>query len=914
MSREAGKNLKRAADDLLHRTSGRTAAQSLEAYRRFRRLEEHRLRLGIATGVGGREIVRQRSDFVDIMCRRLFAQVSMEIFGRVTPRGFTVLAFGGYGRREMNPFSDIDIMFLHAGVRPDEKETAATQEIIRMLWDMGFKVGHSVRSIPLAISQANEDLRTKTALLESRWLCGDRGLFSKFRSEFERRCVKGREAAYIAWRLEDQKRQHERHGATFAMQEPNIKEGAGGLRDCQSLLWIGFFRCRAASMTKLVERKFLTENERRQLEKAYDFLLAVRTQMHLVNRRPADTLTLHLQGQIAVRMGYSQKHVLKRVEEFMRDYYRHARAIQRITETAVQRMTPDLKPSRMKLLLGLFTGHRSGRFDGFISRGGEMFAENASIFTRDPQRLMRMFQHAQKRRLTLSGELRDLTRKRLGLVNTTFRYSRAAREVFLSILSQKGNVGRILRLMHDTDFLGRYLPEFGKLTCLVQHEFFHRYTADEHTLLCVDKLDALFETEDPKFAGYREIFQRCEHPSTLYLALLMHDTGKAAGRRYHEEAGAMLAARAARRLQLPPEQRRALTLLVDHHGLLSKTAQSRNLDDPATISRFAEMVQSKRNLDDLMLITLADGQGVSDSGWSDWKETLVWQLYEYTRAFFNEGDAFFGRRRVDLEEMRRVVIEKLAADYADETEAHFSMMPERYFHTFDADAVAGHIRIFRAFYEQQSDADAIGLKPALAWKHHHGRGHSEVLVCGWDRPGLVLRLCGAFLSAKMNILSADIYTRNDNLVLDIFRVCDVKHHPVTNERDHRTVEKLVVESLLDSDFDFAPHIARARRSASFVMPREADVPTRMAIDNHSHPSFTIVDIETPDRMGLLYDLFASLTRLNLSLVLARVTTEKEVAMDTFYLVRAADGGKVTDDSAIRELQRALQDAAVPPQR
>lgn len=916
MNRDADKNLRRADEDLLQRITGKTAAQSLEAYRRFRRLEEHRLRLRIAAGAGGRDVVRRRSDLVDILCRRLFAQVCTESFGRAKPRGFAVLAFGGYGRREMNPFSDVDIMFLHAGAQPDAKETAATQQIIRMLWDIGFKVGHSVRSIPLAIAQANEDLRTKTALLESRWLCGDRELSARFRREFERRCVKGREAAYIAWRLEDQKQQHERHGATFAMQEPNIKEGAGGLRDCQSLLWIGYFRCRAGSLAKLVEKKFLTEDERRLLEKSLDFLLSVRTQMHFINKRPTDTLTLHLQGQVATRMGYPQKHILKRVEEFMRDYYRHARAIQRITETAVQRMIPDLKPSRINLLLGLFASRsrRPEYFDGFFARGGEMYAESASIFTQDPQRLMRMFQHAQTRHLTLSSELRDLTRKCLDLVNRTFQYSAAARGVFLSILANKGRVGRILRLMHETDFLGRYLPEFGKLTCLVQHEFFHRYTADEHTLLCLDKLDALAGTEDPKLRGYREIFQRCDTPATLYLALLMHDTGKAGNRRHHEEASAMLAARVARRLQLPPAQRRALILLVDNHGLLSKTAQTRNLDDPATISRFAGMVQDVRNLDDLMLITLADGQGTSDAGWSDWKEALVWQLYGSTRAFLKEGDAFFGRQQVDFEEMRGAAAEKLGADYADEMDAHFSLMPERYFHTFGVDAIAGHIRIFRAFYEQQLREDATGLRPALAWKHHSGQGHSEVLVCGWDRPGLVSRLCGAFLSAKINVLSADIHTRGDNLVLDIFRVCDAKHRPVTNERDHQTVEKLIGESLLDPDFDFAPHIAKARRRAGFVMAQEADIPTRIAIDNHNHPSFTIADIETPDRLGLLYDLFAALTRLGLSLALARVTTEKEVAMDTFYLVRASDGGKITGDDAVRELQQALQSAAVPARR
>ncbi len=914
MSHDPDKILKRAADDLDRQTEGKAAAQSLDAYRRFRRLEEHRLRLRISSGAGGREVVRQRSDLVDILFRRLFAQACEEAFGRAKPDGFAVLAFGGYGRREMNPFSDVDIMFLHAGEQLDAKETAAVQQIIQMLWDIGFKVGHSVRSIAEAIVQSNEDLKTKTAMLESRWLCGDRELFNKFRAEFERKCVKGKEAAYTAWRLVNQQEQHKQHGSIVSMQEPNIKEGVGGLRDYQSLLWIGCFHAGANSTAKLVERKILTESERRLLEKAHDFLLRVRTEMHFINKRPTDTLTLHLQGQVATRLEYPQKHMLTRVEEFMRDYYRHTRNIQRITETAVHRIVPELEPAPARRLLGLFAvrAPRPEHFDGFYAKEGRLHAESPSIFTQDPQRLMRMYQHAQVRHLSLSPELRDLARKRLSLVNRTFQYSRAAREVFLAILSRKGQVGRILRMMHETDFLGRYLPEFGRLTCLVQHEFFHRYTADEHTLLCIDKLDALIDTADPKLKGYRSLFQQCDDPATLYLALLMHDTGKAEHRRHHEEASAMMAARVARRLQLTSEQRRAIVLLVDNHYLLSKTAQSRNLDDPATISHFAGIVQTVENLDSLMLITLADGQGTSDTGWSDWKEVLVWQLYQSTRAFLADGAAFFEQRRVGFEELRAEVAEKLGPDYADEVAAHFSQMPERYFRMSSASQIAGHVRMFRKFYEHQMLEDATGLCPVLKWMHHPEQGHSEVLVCGWDHPGLIARICGAFLAAKINILSADINTRGDNLVLDIFRVCDAKHRPVENERDHRTVEKLLDESLLDPGFDFAPHIAKARRRVGYLMSQEADIPTRITVDNEGHPSFTIVDIETPDRMGLLYDLFATITRLGLSLELARITTEKEVAMDTFYLCRAADGAKLSSDSEIRSLQQALHEAAVAP--
>lgn len=915
MSQPTDKILERAENDLERQTRDKTTAESLAAYQRFRRLEEHRLRLRISSGAGGREVVRQRSDLVDILFRNLYAQVTGEAGLKAKTEGLAVVAFGGYGRREMNPFSDVDIMFLHAGSRPDARQSEAIQTTIRMLWDIGFKVGHSVRSVAEAIAQANGDLQTKTSMLESRFLCGDREMFTTFRADFERRCLKGKEEAYVAWRLANQKELHDQYGRIVSMQEPNIKHGAGGLRDYQNLLWTGAVHAGANSTAKLVEKKILTDSERRLLEKAYDFLLRVRTEMHFINKRPIDTLTLHLQGQVANRLDYPQKHILKRVEEFMRDYYRHTRNIQRITETALDRMVPELKPEPARgRLLGLFAPRtpRLERFDGFYAKNGLLHAESSSIFAQDPQRLMRLFQHAQLRQLSLSPSLTDLVRKRLGLVNRTFQYSRAAREVFLSILSRKGKVGRILRLMHETDFLGRYLPEFGRLTCLVQHEFFHRYTADEHTLVCIDKLDALIDGDDPKLKGYRALLQKCEHAAILYLALLMHDTGKAENRRHHEEASAMLATRAARRLQLDPKQRRALVFLVDNHFLVSKTAHSRNVDDNATIEHFAKMVQTVDNLDDLMLITLADGQGTSDADWSDWKEALVWQLYRATRSYLEEGSAFFEQRRVDFEKLQEEVAGRLAADYAEEIAAHFRHMPERYFRTFAPSQIAAHIRLFRSFYGAHLHEGATGVCPVIKWLHHPCQGHTEALVCGWDHPGLIARICGAFLAARVNILNADIHTRGDNLVLDVFRVCDAQHRPVESERDHRTVERLLEESLLSPGFDFAPHIAKARQRVGYLMSQEADIPTRIAVDNRSHPSFTIVDIETPDRMGLLYDLLTALAALGLSIELARITTEKEVAMDTFYLYRAADGAKLTGDAEVRALQCALHGAAVRP--
>jgi [protein-PII] uridylyltransferase len=261
---------------------------------------------------------------------------------------------------------------------------------------------------------------------------------------------------------------------------------------------------------------------------------------------------------------------------------------------------------------------------------------------------MRLFHYEQKRAERISPELQQLIRRRLHLVDRTFQYAKANRETFLSILSKKGETGAVLRSMHQVDFLGRYIPEFGELTCLVQHEFFHRYTADEHTLVCIEKLDALLSTDDPKLQGYRKLWHQLEDPAVLYLAILLHDTGKAANVRHHAEASALSAQRVAVRLQLAPSQRRMLIFLVDHHSTLSNTAQRRNLEDPATIEEFAGLVCSQTNLDALMLLTLVDGQGVGDDdGWSDWKESLVWQTYRSAKLYLADNVEFFRQRRVE---------------------------------------------------------------------------------------------------------------------------------------------------------------------------------------------------------------------------------------------------------------------------
>jgi [protein-PII] uridylyltransferase len=899
------------AERQLTSEGSRRLRERLDLYKKFLKIEEHRLRLKHYSGAGGLEIVRDRAALLDIVLRHLFeGALDGSDYADKTPP-VALLAIGGYGRGELSPYSDVDILFLHDSSRISSEAAEVIEQVLYMLWDVGFKVGHSTRSIDEAIKLANADVLTKTSLLESRFLAGDHRRHSKFRREFFERCVRGQVDHYLKWRLENQDERHRKYGGSVFMQEPNIKNGCGGLRDYHNMQWICYFRDGVMSTAKLVERKYISESDRRAIDRAYDFLLRVRTELHYLSKRPSDLLTLFYQGQIANSFHYPQKNVLRRSESFMRDYYQHGRTIyltaKRVTEGF---LLPDISEKEQKPVFGFLAKRKlkTEQFDGFYSHGRLIYAENPEIFHEDPFRLIRVFLYAQQRELELSSELQQLIRRRTRLVNRTFQYARAARETFQAILSRKGQVGHILRMMHEVDFLGKYMPEFGELTCLVQHEFFHRYTADEHTLVCIEKLDSLIDTEDSKLAPYKSLFLKLEDPYVLYLALLLHDTGKASGARHHAEASALSAQKVAARLQLAPERRRKLILLVDHHMTLSEIAQRRNLEDSATIADFAEVVRNPENLDGLMLLTLADGQGTGGQNWSDWKETLVWHLYHATSSYLHDEREFFAERRIAREDLQQAVSKKMAKDSAEEIEVHFSSMPDRYFQSHNLNEIIGHLRLFRSFVELRLRNPKLALSAAVKWQSKPDQGHSEFWICTWDRAALMAKIAGSFATASINILSADVYTRVDNLMLAIFRVCDTSFRPVSDERDLQQVESVLQESLEKIDYDFSPLMEKARKRTAFHLPIGLELPTKLVISNEIHSGYTVIDLQTADRLGLLYDLLICLSRAKVNIASSRIATEKGAAFDSFY-VTDLEGRKITDEGMLRHLQMSLLAAA-----
>ncbi len=903
------------AENQLAATGARRPTEVLPFYRKFLKIEEHRLRLKHQAGGGGREICARRADLVDVLLRHVFTAATTSAGSEEKAKlPLALIALGGYGRGELNPFSDVDVMLLHgksAGKVPPYLEQIVEQ-ILYLLWDIGFKVGHSTRSIKEAITQANRDMRTKTSMLESRYLAGDAELAREFRDQFRSRCVAGNERRYVEMRMQDQIARHRKFGDSVYMQEPHLKSGCGGLRDYQNLLWMTYFKEGALTTTHLVGKDWLSESDQRRIERAYDFLLRIRTDLHYATGRATDFLYLNMQEQIAKRLNYSSEREQLRSEALMREYYEHTRNIFRVTERITEQFASGRATERTRYLFSFLPLVRSDetRVEPFFIRNGQLNTDQRDLFHKDPAQMMHVFQLAQQRALDVSPDLADLLTRSLRQITRTYQYAKAPREVFKTILSQKGEVGRVLRMMHRVDFLGRYIPEFGQLTCLVQHEFRHRYTADEHTLVCIDKLDALAQTADPKLVSYRKLFERLDDPFILYLALLLHDTGKAVGARPHSEASALFAQRVATRLQLSSEQRKSLILLVDHHLTLSNIAQQRNLDDPATMVELGNIVRDQKNLNTLMLLTLADGQGTSAEAWSDWKESLVWQLFDATSQYLADQKSYYEQTKIERESLHRSIADNLPRDYGEEIEAHFDFMPDNYFRAFNVPEIVGHLELFRAFLENVSLRGDQPLAPAINWKAFPEHGHSIVSFCTWDREQLLAKIAGSFSVVPINILSADIFSRGDNVVLDIFRVCDTRARAVTDKADLELVEKTLHAALESVDFDFGQLMEKARSQSRHHLVQEIEFPTRIAMDNRAHPAYTLIQIQTPDRLGLLYDLLACLDREGVSIALSRISTQDGAAIDTFYVADRSTRSKITDSQRIATLQRHLQRAAV----
>jgi len=897
--------------------AGRQSAQELARYKAFLKVETHRLKILHRGGAGGREICRARAQILDVLIRYLW-EAAKSALSQQAQREFpplALVAIGGYGRAELNPQSDIDFMFLHAGQvvasgKPLPHLAKIIDGILYPLWDIGLKVGHSVRSIEDCVKVANGDMQSKTSLIESRLITGDKALFEKFQKAVLAKCVEGQDDKFIAERLADQAARHAKFGDSACMQEPNIKNGSGGLRDHQNLLWMAYFKYRTRSLKELQQRELISDGERKQLEAAYDFLLRVRNELHYHGERPVDVLTKNLQPAIAHNLGYTDRSPSKRLEKFMRDVYTHVRNIYLINRTLEQRLAlSPPPPRRLKFFSGLIGGRATVQpeVDGFKFLDGYIRPGSLRVFRDQPRRLMRIFLYAQQRGLKLHPDLAQLIRNQLALVDRAFLTDEHVRETFLTILNQRGNVAPVLRVMHDVGLLGKYIPEFGKLTCLVQHEFYHQYTADEHTLVCLEKLDQVWEAKEPPAQSYAPLFQSLERPFVLYLALLLHDTGKADGPGKHSEIGGKIAVRVARRLGLDAATTQTLHRVIEHHLLMASVSQRRDLEDRTVIRNFAQQVQTAETLSLLTLHTFVDSLATSDKLWNGFKDSLLWTLHLKTMPLLTAGTEFLRveeeQRGRLAEEVRRWLPGQLSEE---ELNAHFTKLPPRYFQIHNAKEIADDLLLTHRFMRLQIAEEESALEPVVNWHNEPDRGYNAVKICTWDRAGLFSNIAGSFSACGLNILSAQIFTREDGIVLDTFFVTDAKTGLLADRSAREKFESLLLKVLTRGEVDFHALLERQRISRPFYQSLEGErIPTRIHIDNEMAESSSVIEIETEDRLGLLYVISQTLTELDLNISVAKICTEKGAAIDTFY-VTENNGQKIHGAERQRMIERKLR--------
>ncbi len=888
------------AERLLAQRGKTGRSDFVDLYRRFWRWEEARLRRLLLPERRGVEIARRRADLMDLLVRHVAGFAAQDRGEGDEP---AVIAMGGYGRGELSPSSDIDLLFLHAGEEDRVGAEEFTSRTLYLLWDIGLTIGHACRSLDECLEVARRDHRTATAMIESRFVWGDRRLFDRLRRRFEEAMFSEMTDSFVAARLQEERERRRRHGTTVFLQEPNLKSGPGGLRDAHAIWWLTYPTHRVRRPSDLVPLGLLSPASFSRLQRAYDFLLWVRDELHSASGRGNDVFSLRLQPRVAEGLGYPGTTPVERTENLMRDVYLAMRALNLIYRNVLGRMglldriDPERSPKG-------FVPHPAAeeRADGFVIRSdGTVEAESPRIFREDPLRLIRVFRNIRERNLEPGPRLRTLIRDNLAMIDDGFRRSREVTEAFVSIVDHRSGTGRVLRRMHEVGLLGALIPEFGRLTCLVQHEYYHRYTADEHTLVALEKLDDVFHADRFPEIRYRPLLRGLENPGRLVLGILLHDVGRGVGKTDHCREGARLAADVVARMGMEAGWADDVRFLVANHLLMSRVSQRRDLDDRATIRSFAAQVGEIERLEMLTLLTLVDAQATGQV-WSEWKDALLWELYERTREWLTVGEpARVAVERLREERLTEAVLAGSGRFPAETIRRHLEAMPVRYLHASGGERIVEDLETIRTFLE----GERKGRAACFTWSDRPQAGHSRATICTRDRPGLFSLISGALSLGGLNILDANVFTRADGLVVDAFRLCDARGGPVSDPGIRREVEELLEKSLR-GEIDLARRFLDRKESRPAGLAVIAP-PANVTLDLDSSETSAILEIDAPDRWGLLHDLSRTLAEAGMSILLAKVNTEQGVASDVFYVVDQATGGKPSPPERLHALVGRLRE-------
>lgn len=807
-----------------------------------------------------------------------------------------LLAVGGYGRGELAPHSDIDLLFLHP-----YKVTPHTEKLVEFLlyklWDLGLKVGQATRSIDDCIRLAKDDCAVTTTLLEARFLWGDRGLMAELGEKFDKEVRGNRQVGFVEAKLKERDERHRRTGDSRYMLEPNVKEGKGGLRDLHMLFWLGRFLYRIDSIDDFVRHEVLTARALEKFMRARRFFWVVRCHLHYLTGREEERLTYNLQPDIAKCMGYRDRKSTLAVERFMKHYYLYAKEVGALTLIFCAALE-ERHRQRFLFRLDRF-GFGRRKVEDMVIQGGRIAPVDADLFERDPVAMLRMFNLAQERQVDIHPEALRAVTQNLHRIGRDVRGNPLANQLFLTILTSSTDPKRALRQMNEAGLLGRFIPEFGRVVALMEHSLYHTYTVDEHTIQAIGTLHDIemgeLGDELPLSTGLiPHVLSRAE----LYLALFFHDLGK--GREgHHSEVGADLVAQAGPRLGLSQGQIETVAWLVRHHLLFSTTAFRRDLDDPKTIADFAEIIQSPERLRLLLLLTVADIRAVGPNVWNGWKGQLLRTLYHETLALI-EGDAVGPLRQARVEAAKEAFKEATADVDWDETEllAYLERHDPRYWTSFDTPAHLRHLEIVRRAEREGSPVD-------LDFYIDRFRSRTEMVIYTADHSGLFMKIAGALALAGASIVDARIFTTTDGMAIDSFGIQTAEDGTAVDDEARLARIRKQIEKAMAGEV--RPGRMLAKRRSLPARTEVFAVEPRVLINNQASRTHTVMEVNGRDRPGLLYDVTKALNDLGMIISSAHIATYGERVVDVFY-VKDVFGHKIRQPSRIRQVQRHLVNA------
>ena len=801
----------------------------------------------------------------------------------------SIISVGGYGRREMAPFSDVDLLFLTPYKMAPWSENVI-ETVLYLLWDLKLKVGHSSRSIKDCLRLGSEDYTIRTAMLEHRFVCGDINLASQLNDKLWKNLFSGTAKDFISAKLKERENRHEKHGQRY-MVEPNVKEGKGGLRDLQSLYWIAKYVYQTQNISDLVDLNVFRSDEYLQFEQAEEFLWAVRCQMHHLADRAIEQLSFDLQVEVASAMGYHDSRGQRAVEIFMQDYFRHATRVGDLTRiflTSLEAVHAKDEP----LLERIFK--RKPKIDNdYIVIHNRLAIKSEKEFLTNPINLLKLFSEALRTGLLIHPNAMRLVSANLAMVNNEFRASTEAQQIFLELLLKHGNPERALRRMNELGFLAKFIPEFEPIVAMMQFNMYHSYTVDEHTIQCLKTLAQIEKgelVEELPIAS--SILKDGVNRKVIYIALLLHDIGK--GRSDdHSILGAKIAKQVSPRLGLNKQETETVEWLVRYHLLMSDMAQKRDISDPRTVRDFAKAVQSVKRLNLLTVLTVCDVRSVGPDTWNNWKATLIRQLYAETKAILEQGAEALNREN-RMTEAKKALREKLSEwdnkDIKIETGRHYPP----YWQGFQVDAQFAFAKLLRNL---GADEIKIELTPDT------DRDATRICFALSDHPGIFSRLAGALALVGANVVDARSYTSKDGFATAAFWIQDGDGSPYNQARFSRL--RRMIEKTLSGEV--ITREAIKERDKFKKREKAFKVPTSITFDNEGSEIYTIIEVDTRDRPGLLFDLTRTLANMNVYIASAVIATYGEQVVDSFY-VKDMFGLKFHSESKQKKLEQNLRQA------